>query len=442
MQRGPPGVIGAGRMFSTPDHALGMRSIESEDPMNQLLPFEEIWAAIAGSPLATLAALFLIATAASELAVRLLRLPRYTALVLAGLVLAAIAQNFADARLVPLLGRALEAVAMLMLFEVGQRISFEWLRRNPWLLVGSLVESAAAFWAIYALLRLVFGVEPPAAALVAVICMASSPIAVLAVSKDLRSRGQVTERALLFSTLSTAYAALVLQLVITGALASGGLELGLVMQPIYQLCASFLLGTVAAAVLLLFVRAVPSRGAVQVMAVAALCGLIYVIAWPLSLSPLLAAMAFGLVARGLDKHRRIASFETSEAGALLAIAFFALTGAALHWQLSALAWGIAIAVVAVRVAVKIGAATLLAPPSGLAPAKGMLVGLAQAPLSGVALMFATHVAISYPTLVRAVELVFAVITILAIIGPIATEIALRRAKENTCTGDHSAWGTR
>ncbi len=410
--------------------------------MDQLLPFEEIWGAIAGSPLATLAALFLIATAASELAVRVLHLPRYTALVLAGLVLAGIAQNFADARFVPLLGRALEAVGMLMLFEVGQRISFEWLRRNPWLFAGSLFETAAAFWAIYALLRLGFNVEPAAASLAAVICMASSPIAVLAVSKDLRSRGQVTERALLFSTLSTAYAALVLQLVITGALASGGLELGLVMQPIYQLCASFLLGTVAAAVLLLFVRAVPSRGAVQVMAVAALCGLIYVIAWPLSLSPLLAAMAFGLVARGLDKHRRIASFETSEAGALLAIAFFALTGAALHWQLSALAWGIAIAVVAVRVAVKIGAATLLAPPSGLAPAKGMLVGLAQAPLSGVALMFATHVAISYPTLVRAVELVFAVITILAIIGPIATEIALRRAKENTCTGDHTAWGGR
>ena len=35
-----------------------------------------------------------------------------------------------------------------------------------------------------------------------------------------------------------------------------------------------------------------------------------------------------------------------------------------------------------------------------------------------------------------------IVAILAIIGPIATEIALRRAKENTCTGDHSAWGTR
>ena len=96
----------------------------------------------------------------------------------------------------------------------------------------------------------------------------------------------------------------------------------------------------------------------------------------------------------------------------------------------------------VRVVVKIGAALALAPPSGLMPAKGLLVGIAQAPLSGVALMFAAHVARSYPTLLTAVEPVFAVVAILAIIGPIATEIALRRAKENTCTGDHSAWGTR
>ncbi len=410
--------------------------------MDQLLPYEEIWSAIAGSPLAVLAVLFLIATAASELAVRFLRLPRYTALVIAGLLLASFAQGVADARLAPLLGRALEAVGMLMLFEVGQRISFEWLRRNPWLLAGSLFESAAAFWAIYALLRMGFGVEPAAASLAAVICMASSPIAVLAVSKDLRARGQVTERALLFSTLSTAYAALVLQLVVTGALATGGLELGVVMQPIYQLCASFLLGAFAAGVLLWFARAVPSRGAVQVMAVAALCGLIYVAAWPLSLSPLLAAMAFGLVARGLDHHRRIASFEITETGALLAIAFFALTGAALHWQLSAAAWWIAVAVVVVRVTVKILANLAVATPSGLMPSKGVLVGVAQAPLSGVALMFATHVALSYPTLVPAVEPVFAVVTILAILGPIATEVALRRAKENTCTGDHTAWGGR
>lgn len=409
--------------------------LESGESMQKLLPFGEITNAIAASPLAVLAVLFLITSAASELAVRKLHLPRFTALVVSGLLLATVAQGAADVRLTPLLGRWLEAAGMLMLFEVGQRVSFDWMRRNPWLLAGSLIESAAAFWAIFMLLRSAFGFESAGAAVTSVICMASSPVAVLAVSKDLRARGQVTERALLFSTLSTAYAALVLQLVVTGALATDGFEIGVVMQPIYQLCASFLLGAVAAWVLMLFVRAVPARGAVQVMAVAALCGLVYVIARPLTLSPLLAAMAFGLVARGVDHDRRVAAFEMSESGTLLAIAFFALTGAVLHWQLPASAWWTAAAIVVVRIAVKVGASLAVAPPSGLAPYKGVLVGVAQAPLSGVALMFASNVAMSYPSLLPAVQPAFAVVLLLAVFGPIATEIALRRAHENTAGAD-------
>lgn len=406
--------------------------------MNPLQSAEQIWAAIAGSPLAVLAALFLVATAAAEFAARVLRVPRFPALIIAGLALAGAAHAMADARVSALIARALEAASMLMLFEVGQRVSFEWLKRNPWLLIGSMVEAGAAFGAIFALLRLVFGLDAAGAAMAAVICMAGSPIAVLAVSKEMRSRGQVTERALLFSTLSTAYAALALQLVVTGALVTGGLAAEVVVQPVFQLCGSFLLGALAAWILLVFVRVVPARGAVQVMAVAALCALVYVVAWPLGLSPLLSAIAFGLVARGLDRQRRVASFETSETGTLLAIAFFALTGAALDWNLSASAWGMAVAIVLVRLAAKIAASCALAPPGDLMLVKGALVGLAQAPLAGVSLVFATQVALRYPSLRPAVEPALGVIAILAVLGPIATEYALRRAGENTDLGLHHA----
>ncbi len=106
----------------------------------------------------------------------------------------------------PLPSVLLEALAMVLLFEVGQRVPLGWLRRNPWLLAASIGESAVAFAAIYAVLALGFALPSIDCALVAGICMAASPIVVMSVSKDLHARGQVSERALLLCTLSSVYA--------------------------------------------------------------------------------------------------------------------------------------------------------------------------------------------------------------------------------------------
>lgn len=402
--------------------------------MELTLPWLEIGTALTRSPLVLLALMFLLASVMTQAAVRYMRLPRLSALVLAGLVLAALAQAY-DA-LPPTLhwARWLEAFSMLILFELGQRLSYEWLRRNPWLLVISIAESLVTGAALYALLVMVFAIPPVPAMIVAVIVMASSPIAVLAVSKDLRSRGQVTERALLFSTLSTAYAALVLPLALSGALATDGLDVTTVLQPVVQLCGSFLVGTFAAWLLSLFARIVTARGAMQVVAVAAMCALIYAVCQPFSLSPLLAAIAFGLMARAIDVRRRIATFELTETGTLLFTAFFVLTGAALPWNFSWQTYAIASALVLVRLATKIFLNSVLAVPSGLMWTKGAWVGLAQTPLSGVALMFTLQVTVHYPGMANHLAPAFSAIVLLAVLGPAITEVALRLAKEHTTSG--------
>ncbi len=399
--------------------------------MDFSLPWLGIWQALTQSPLVLLALMFLLASVIAELAVRYLRIPRFSALVLSGLGLAALAHALNALPPSLKLGQWLEAFSMLILFEIGQRLSYEWLKRNPWLVVISLFESVVTFVALYLLLVMVLSMAHLPAIIVAVIGMASSPIAVLAVSKELRARGQVTERTLLFSTLSTVYAALALQLTLTGALVTDGLDIATVMQPIVQLCGSFLMGTFAAWLLLIFARIVTSRGAVQVVAVASMCALIYAVCQPFGLSPLLAAIAFGLMARAIDTKRRIAAFELTETGTLLTIAFFVLTGAALQWQFSWEAYAIAIALVGVRLLTKMLANSVLALPSGLMIRKGILVGLAQAPLSGVALMLTLQVVVNYPHLAQSLQPALAAILLLAVAGPALTEVALRLAKEHT-----------
>lgn len=395
---------------------------------------DALWPALTESRWAMVAVLFLLACIVSELLVRLTRLHRYAALAAAGLALSALTASWSDAPVMPLLGAWLEAVGMLMLFELGQRVSFEWLQKNPWLLAESLIESIAVFaWAYY-VMRVWGQVDGPAAAVAASIAMVAAPIVIMAVSKELRSRGQVTERALLFGTLSTAYAALVLQLVLSGAMASGGVDLARVMLPIYQLCGAFLLGALGAGLMMLFVRVVPGRGAVQIMAVAALCALLYVSATVLQISPLLCALAFGLVTRGVDHRRRVMAFELSEAGTLLAMAFFVLTGAAIDWRVTTTALVLAVALIAGRVLIKLGAALVFASPSGLSVRKGALVGATQVPQSGMALLLAAHVSTHYPALANAVQPIVAAVLLLLLLGPGLMHWALRYAREDTAFG--------
>src|SRR2546430_11452861 len=141
--------------------------------------------AVLVTPLAITALLFFAALLLAEAAVRVLRVPRIAALVVAGALIGALRRSSEAAALMPLPRVLLEALAMVLLFEVGQRVPLGWLRRNPWLIAASFGESAVTFIAIYAVLALGFAIPLFDSAFVAVICMTASPIVVMSVSKDL-----------------------------------------------------------------------------------------------------------------------------------------------------------------------------------------------------------------------------------------------------------------
>lgn len=382
------------------------------------------------TPLAVTAALCFAALFLAEAAVRLLRAPRVAALVIAGALIGALRRSSEAAAAMPLPSVLLEALAMVLLFEVGQRVPLRWLGRNPWLVAASMGECAIAFAAIYAVLAFGFAVPPIDCVFVAVICMAASPIVVMSVSKDLRARGQVSERALLFATLSSVYAALLLQFFVAGYRAASRVDLISVVQPIFQLAGSFLLGAAAAAALRLYARVALARGAVLTIGIICCCMLVYACALPLGLSPILAALFFGLIVRGTDRTHRVLSHQTSETGAVLTLAYFVLVGATLSWSDSWLLVGAAAAAAAARLGAKVVANVAFARPAALSLSKGALVGVALAPLSSLALTLIASVA-QQPELRRAAEISAGIVFFMAILGPVLTELALRRAGEPT-----------
>lgn len=374
--------------------------------------------------------LFFIALLLAEAAVRALRVPRIAALVLAGAVIGWFRKGNQVAALMPLPSVLLEALAMVLLFEVGQRVPLAWIRSNPWLLVASIGETGMTFGVIFTVLAYAFALPPMECIFVGVICMAASPIVVMSVSKDLGARGQVSERALLFSTLSSVYAVLALQLIVTAYLAAAHAQLSVAILPLYQLFGSFLLGAVAAGALRLFASITRARRAVLTIGIICCCVLLYAGAPPLGFSPILSALFFGLIVRASDRTHQLLSHQTSETGAVLTLAYFIIFGASLTWLDSWTITAIAAAIVVGRMLAKVAANALFAVPSALRPAKGIFVGVALTPLSSLALILTASIA-RQAELHRAAEIAAAVVLITGILGPVMTEVAIRWAGEPT-----------
>ena len=88
----------------------------------------------------------MFAAAAGEIAGRWLRVPRLLGYVAAGALFGAggyVLQLLKIEELpIPTMQFSLNFAAAVILFDVGQRVSFGWVRRNPALLVTSILESA------------------------------------------------------------------------------------------------------------------------------------------------------------------------------------------------------------------------------------------------------------------------------------------------------------
>ena len=92
----------------------------------------------------------------------------------------------------------------LLLFELGHSLELPWLRRNTWLLATSLLEAVLTSSPCTAL-RTGRGGDIYAAG-AAAIGIATSPAAIVQVTRELRAQGQVTERLKMLTALNSAYA--------------------------------------------------------------------------------------------------------------------------------------------------------------------------------------------------------------------------------------------
>ena len=317
----------------------------------------------------------------------------------------------------------------LILFELGYRINLRWLRTNPWIGVTGLFEAGLTFVGVY-LVANAFGAALIDRLMLASLSMATSPATVVRVINEQKSSGQVTERALhlcalncvlavfafnatvglwIFRTFEDVGDALWNSLVVLGVSAFTGAVFGLVVPGVLRL-----LGKLAQDATVAFALAV-------IMLVA--------ITYALGLSPVVAALAFGLAAR----HRRVAFSQAQRnfgaLGELLTVVLFVFAASTLDWRRVWAGAALAIALVLVRLLAKMAGVTAFAHLSGISWRKGALTGVALTPLSVFVILLIEHARHAGVQVVEELRAVAAVTMLLEVFGPIILQRALVWARE-------------
>jgi Kef-type K+ transport system membrane component KefB len=380
--------------------------------------------------LVVLALILLAGLGCGELFRRVLLLPRISGYILAGLLLGPGTSGLLDQGMLEDARLVLDIALGLILFELGSRLDWQWFQRNRWLFASSVAEIGLSFGFVFVTLALL-GIPAVQAAIAAAVGTATGASVLLLVIHDQRGDGPLTDRAVNLTALNNVFSVVA----VTMLLAFLHLEYrpgvtSLLLQPLYLLLGSALLGYVASVALVLLARWLGKREDLQFILLVAMVLLTVGMAKALQVSMLVSLLALGVMARNRDRGRDLLPVEFGPTAQTLFVLLFVITGAAL--TLGDIASGIwmGLGYALARLAGKMLGVVLFSRLSGLRVRKAALLGLTLTPMSAIALVMMETTARYYPAFgERLAPIVLSAILIMELTAPLATQLALRAAGE-------------
>ena len=326
----------------------------------------------------------------------------------------------------------------LVLFELGYRINLRWFKANPWVLAAGLMESLLTFVLVYAATGLFDDLRQHVRLAVAALAVASSPAGILRVVHELRSAGQVTERVMHLTAINCLVSVLALKLVMgSRTLRVSGDWLQAAFGSVHVVATSVAVGAVLGYLLPKLLKGQQFRAPDGVTVVFALAVvLLTTAAYGLKLSPLLAALTFGIVARERRVHLTNAQRNFGTAGDLLSVFLFVYVASVLEWVdiWQSLWMGVVLVLVRglAKVAVNVGTARV----SGISQQKGVMTGLALSPMSAfVVLLVGQSGAVGFDLADQTLAAIAGMVLVLELLGPMVTQRALVAAREAQASQD-------
>jgi Kef-type K+ transport system membrane component KefB len=322
----------------------------------------------------------------------------------------------------------------LVLFELGYRINLRWFRHNPWMLALGVVESFVTFGLIYWVSGW-FDLPVDHRLIIAALSISASPAGVVRVANELRSAGQVTERVLHLCAINCILSVVALKLVVGYWYLSTSGDLVLAaFGSMYVVATSVAIGALLGVAVpwLLRQRSTNERGVTVVFALAVL--LLTTAAYGLKLSPLLAALSFGIVARERRVHLTNAQRDFGTAGDLASVFLFVYIASLLNWADVGAGMLMGLLLIAVRTASKVGCNLVAARLSGITERKGLLTGLALTPMSAFAILLLEQTRLyGFAPAVAVLSAMAGMMVVQELLGPVVTQRALMTAHETQLT---------
>ncbi len=375
-------------------------------------------------------ALLLIGFSAGELLSRL-RLPRLTGYILIGMALGDSGLDLIDESLRDEMSVFINVGLGLLLFELGQRLDLQWMRRERWLWLTSMLEIALTGWLSYSAMRF-FQFPMLESSLLAAVAICTSPLIVMGLVRELAADGPVTDRVVALAAINSIASFLVLAVLLGGAglQYAGGIR-NVVLHPLYLILGSFLLGCGVFVSFRCVARFIGKSSMPQHAVAMSMILLAVGAAVALKLSVLGTLLTLGILARNADPERRIRHIDFGVGVELFFVILFINEGASITLSHSAGIALPALVLIAVRYLGKSAPVYLF---SGFAPlgiARAGFVSLTLVPLSGLAALLVLDARHEYPQLQpEMIAVMLTAIGILELTGPVLAGFALRRARES------------
>jgi Kef-type K+ transport system membrane component KefB len=322
----------------------------------------------------------------------------------------------------------------LVLFELGYRINLRWFRHNPWLLLIGVVESLITFGVVYWVAGW-FGLPMEHRLIIAALSISASPAGVLRVANELRSTGQATERVLHLCAINCLFSVLALKLVVGyWTLSTSGDLVLAAFGSVHVVGTSIAVGALLGVFIpwLLRLRNTSESGVTVVFALAVL--LLTTAAYGLMLSPLLAALTFGIVARERRVHLTSAQRNFGTAGDLLSAFLFVYIASLLNWADVPATIVLGMVLILARTVSKVLCNVAAARLSGISERKGVLTGLALTPMSAFAILLIEQTRLmGFQPAVQVLAALAGMMLLQELFGPVVTQRALMAARETHVT---------
>jgi Kef-type K+ transport system membrane component KefB len=427
--------------LSTEDFRMSLSEIldnwlgSSSDPSSA--PLWTLEGLRGADPVLGFAVVLLIAVVLGEALHRRLRLPRMCGHMLTGALASPLALRLVERADLDIWKPLIDLAIGVLVFELGSRIRPRWLLHNPWLALACVLEGALA-GGLVTLLLYWMGAPFVSAALAGAVAMSTSPVITLALVHELRPRGQVTERVLMMSATNSALAMLAVKAwhvlaAADGGTAGAGPELfPVVSSGLLVVFGSFLLGVAAGWLLAKLTRPMQGAAVAPVLQIA-LVILAAMLAAQWKLSPLLALLVAGMVARGRMGHSLTVERHLGSAGAALSVLLFICLGMLFTVDHLGSLWYWVLAIILGRLVGKAIAVTALARPSGLGTRQAVALTLALQPMSSLTVLLTADTFGWLSQLPGAhtgvVQALLIATTLSQLFGPIVAQLSLRRVAQ-------------